>query len=146
MTLVFRAATVALAVAGTLLCASIQPSAQDADSDAQAQSVSKDYNVRPLVQRELWNAPRTGAIGDVLAPDRLFFSDEGHADDEWSLRDSGEEARCWDNSTELGDTIFGLIEDAKTTAQMPSCIPKSGCSESGPKMPFRSSSAGTSMR
>ncbi|MCA8914309.1 MAG: hypothetical protein KDB90_02770 [Planctomycetes bacterium] len=116
MTLVFRAATVALAVAGTLLCASIQPSAQDADSDAQAQPVSKDYNVRPLVQRELWNAPRTGAIGDVLAPDRLFFSDEGHADDEWSLRDSGEEARCWDNSNELGETILGLIEDANDGA------------------------------
>ncbi|MCB9893123.1 MAG: hypothetical protein H6839_01585 [Planctomycetes bacterium] len=109
---VFRAATAALTVAGTLLIASLQPAAQDAELQAPPQQVTQSYNVRSLVQRELWHAPRTGAIGDVLAPDRLFFTGDGHAEDEWSLRDSGEEARCWDNSDDLGREILGLIENA----------------------------------
>lgn len=109
----FRAAAVAWTVGATLLFVSYHPSAQDAAEEAAPQTVSRDYDVRGLVQSEMWNAPRTGAIGDVLAPDRLFFSGEGHAQDEWSLRDSGDEARCWDNAGEFGDDIYNLIQEAE---------------------------------
>jgi hypothetical protein len=109
---VIRAATAAWAVAGALLLVSYQPSAQEADGEAASPIVTRDYDVRALVQRELWTAPRTGAIGDVLAPDRFFFDDAEHQLDQWSLRDSGEEARCWDSAEELGSDIRNLLSDA----------------------------------
>ena len=113
MKTVFRSATVALAVAGSMLLGSYQPSAQDAEPEI----IHRSYDVRPLVQLELWNAPRTGAIGDVLAPDRLFFADSDHELDEWSLRDSGEEARCWENSDDLATTLRYFIEAADDDAE-----------------------------
>ena len=113
----FRTATVAWTVLGILLCTAYSPSAQEAEQPEEA-LVTHEYDVRGLVQRELWRAPRTGAIGDVLAPDRLFFNDDDHADDEWSLRDSGEEARCWDNADELGDEIREFLADADYDAEV----------------------------
>jgi len=109
----FRAAAVAWTVGATLLFASYHPLAQEAAEEAEPQLLSRDYDVRGLVQSEMWNAPRTGAIGDVLAPDRLFFADEGHAEDEWSLRDSGDEARCWDTAAEFGDDIYNLLQEVE---------------------------------
>jgi hypothetical protein len=106
-----RVATAAWAVAGALLLVSYQPSAQEAEGEADL-VVTREYDVRSLVQCELWTAPRTGAIGDVLAPDRLFFDDAEHQLDQWSLRDSGEEARCWDSADELGGTIENLLSEA----------------------------------
>lgn len=108
----FRAAAVAWTVGATLLFVSYHPSAQEGPAMDEPQVISRDYDVRLLVQSELWNAPRTGAIGDVLAPDRLFFADEGHADDEWSLRDSGDEARCWESSEYLGSELHDLLQEA----------------------------------
>lgn len=108
----FRAAAVAWTVGATLLFVSYHPSAQEGPALDEPQLVSRDYEVRGLVQSEMWNAPRTGAIGDVLAPDRLFFSDDGHADDEWSLRDSGDEARCWESAGYLGSELHELLQEA----------------------------------
>jgi hypothetical protein len=108
----FRAAAVAWTVGATLLFVSYHPSAQEGPVLDEPQIVSRDYDVRLLVQSELWNAPRTGAIGDVLAPDRLFFAGGDHADDEWSLRDSGDEARCWKTAEYLGSELQDLLQEA----------------------------------
>lgn len=113
----FRTATVAWTVVGILLCTAYSPSAQEAEQPEDA-LVTHEYDVRGLVQRELWRAPRTGAIGDVLAPDRLFFNDDDHADDEWSLRESGEEARCWDDADELGDELQEFLTNADNEVEI----------------------------
>lgn len=135
MNSVVKTAAAAWAVAGALLFVSYSPSAQDVD-DAAAEPVfvSRQYDVRPLIQSELWQAPRTGAIGDVLAPDRLFFDPDDHNEDEWSLRDSGEEARCWEDYDDLGNQIVQFLCDADDDLEL-------SCESSGSNLSFRGTEA-----
>lgn len=112
---VFRFAALAWAAAAGLYLFSLSYQAQEGEAaapetqgEAEAAIVELKYDVRGLTRAELGIQPANGGIGDVLAPDHLFgnlFTD--HELDAWTLRDSGDEARCWDTN---GEVLYSLIE------------------------------------
>ncbi|MBK8206717.1 MAG: hypothetical protein IPK87_07950 [Planctomycetes bacterium] len=94
---VFRLTTVACVAAAGLFALSTPPFAQEAE-EAEPVVTSKIYTIRGVSQSEMRQGTRTNAVRDVLAPDRLLAGRVPERDiDAWSLRDSGDEARCWDN-------------------------------------------------
>lgn len=97
---VFRYAALAWAAAMLLAVAPPRSCAQDAESEPEV--VERGYDCAGLTHTELGRIPKNGGIGDVLAPDHLF-SDDGynHDPERWSLRHSGDEARCWDGPTDV---------------------------------------------
>src|SRR5690606_12129244 len=101
MKLVFRSTAAACVAAAVLFVASAPNIAQEDD-----QLITRTYHVRGIVQDENRRDTRTNAIGDVLAPDRwLGDEDDDRPFETWSLRDSGDEARCWGEVYELWDEI-----------------------------------------
>lgn len=100
--------SVALALAMVLCWGVAQPAAQDARNN-ESELITRTYDVRGLVSDTLERTPRTGAVGDVLAPDLLFGGGliSEHPYDAWNLRDSGEEARCWLDAEE----VYVIVRD-----------------------------------
>lgn len=100
MNKVFRY-TAAACVAATLLWSvQARPTAQDNPDNDEPEYIERSYDTRGMSWADAQIAPRTGAIRDVLAPDRLLIEDSGHADNEWHMRDSGAEAMVWEDPYE----------------------------------------------
>lgn len=97
---VFRYAALAWAAALLLSVAPPQSGAQDAETEPEL--VERQYDCSGMTGDELTRAPKNGGIGDVLAPD-LIFQNAGydHNPERWSLRHSGDEARCWGSADEV---------------------------------------------
>ncbi|MCC6573067.1 MAG: hypothetical protein IT462_04675 [Planctomycetes bacterium] len=112
---VFRLAATAWLAAAVLLCVSIRPWAQDAEVEEEKtpEPVSRTYDLYGMVVSEYADAPPNTGIGDVLSPERLLRTggDLEHGLNEWTLRDSGREARCWDSPEALAQTILDLCSD-----------------------------------
>ncbi|MCC6150993.1 MAG: hypothetical protein IT461_12135 [Planctomycetes bacterium] len=102
---VFRIAALAWVAAAALFVTSLASVAQEAEPELKDHT----YDLAGLTRSEFHRTPRNGGIGDVLAPDQLF-SEMGynHREDRWSLRHSGDEARCWDESSETMSAIAGF--------------------------------------
>lgn len=104
---VFRLTTVACVAAVGLFALSTPPFAQEAE-EAQPVVTSHTYTIRGVSRSEMRLGTRTNAVRDVLAPDRLLGGRVLEREwDTWSLRDSGDEARCWED---LSDVI-NLLDD-----------------------------------
>ncbi|HMR11641.1 MAG TPA: hypothetical protein PKA88_37930, partial [Polyangiaceae bacterium] len=71
--------------------------------------VERTYNLRGLTQYGLESEPRTGAIRDVLAPDRNSGIGFEHEYNEWNLRDSGAEAMAWEYASYLIETLSAFV-------------------------------------
>lgn len=103
MKTVFRLTAAACAAAALVASVQVTQSAQDGP-----ELVERSYNLRGLTLFGLESEPRTGAIRDVLAPDRNVISGiPDHEYDEWNLRDSGAEALAW----ETPDCVVRRIEE-----------------------------------
>lgn len=100
MNLVFRSTAAACVAAAVLFVASAPNIAQEDD-----EMITRTYHVRGIVQDENRRDTRTNAIGDVLAPDRWLGGEDERPFETWSLRDSGDEARCWSQVYQLWDQI-----------------------------------------
>jgi len=96
------AALTALLLLSGSLASQEQP---DDPGDQQTQPVLVEYNIQGLTQSGMTRARVPGAIGDLLAPDRTFGTAVDRELDQWSLRESGREACCWDEPDELMETI-----------------------------------------
>lgn len=100
---VFRFAALAWVAAAALFVSSLATVAQEAEPEL----VDRTYDLAGLTHSEFWRTPRNGGIGDVLAPDQLFSQvGYSHREDCWSLRHSGDEARCWESSTEAMSAVI----------------------------------------
>ncbi len=102
---VFRFAALAWVAAAALFVTSLASVAQEAEPELSDHT----YDLAGLTHSEFWRTPRNGGIGDVLAPDQVF-SEMGyaHREESWSLRHSGDEARCWESSSDAMSTIAGF--------------------------------------
>jgi hypothetical protein len=104
--------TAAACVAVALSSLTFPHAQEEAD---EPQVVTREYNVRGVGTEETRPGTRTNGIGDVLAPDRLLPNfDRGRPEDAWWLRDSGDEARCWDYAySAIGDIadVTGASEE-----------------------------------
>ncbi len=103
---VFRFAALAWVAAAGLFVFSLNSTAQEAPVEepaVEAPVLEHTYDLRGLSTGELLRTPANAGIGDVLAPDRLLGNqiESGHELDIWTLRDSGEEARCWEDTSNL---------------------------------------------
>lgn len=93
---VFRLTAAALA-AIIALTASVQ--SQDPGQQPEAAAAARhEYDLRDLTTDDLTAAGAPPSAIDVLAPDRAFGRVAERAEDQWSLRASGHEARCWEDS------------------------------------------------
>ncbi len=100
MKTVFRLTAAACAAAALLASVQVTQSAQDGP-----ELVERSYNLRGLTLYGLESEPRTGAIRDVLAPDRNTGWGAEHEYHEWNLRDSGAEAMAWEEYDELANKM-----------------------------------------
>lgn len=94
---VFRHTATACVAVALLNVSALNPIAQDEEP----QPVTREYSARGLSASEVRRGIRTNSIRDVLAPDRaLAWVGDERPFDAWWLRDSGDEARCWDDLDE----------------------------------------------
>src|SRR5262245_30474134 len=102
---VFRFAALAWVAVACLFVFSLSSRAQEAEPVL----VEHTYDFSGLTRAEFERTPRSGGIGDVLAPDTLF-SRNGYEprQDRWSLRHSGDEARCWDYPSDTLQSIYSF--------------------------------------
>ncbi len=106
---VFRLTTVACVAAAGLFALATPPLAQEAQ-EVQPVITSHTYTVRGLSRGEMRQGTRTNAIRDVLAPDRMLAGRVLEREwDSWSLRDSGDEARCWDDQNDVFNCFSEFI-------------------------------------
>ncbi len=102
---VFRIAALAWVAVAALFVSSLVTVAQEAETVVE----SRSYDLSGLTQAEFGRTPKNGGIGDVLAPDHLFSNDGySHREERWSLRHSGDEARCWGEPGDAMSTIGNL--------------------------------------
>lgn len=96
---IFRFGAAAL-TASVLLSGSLN--SQEAPEEAEPPPpVLVEYDMHGLTQAGLETARVPGAVGDLLAPDRTFGPQLDRELYQWSLRESGREACCWDNADEV---------------------------------------------
>ncbi|MBX3461460.1 MAG: hypothetical protein KF696_16055 [Planctomycetes bacterium] len=108
---VFRLAAAACVSAALLNLCFVSPRAE---SDEPA-LVTREYSARGLSTYEILPGTRTNSIRDVLAPDRaLTATGDERPWDAWWMRDSGDEARCWEGLDTALEEIaeFVGIEDS----------------------------------
>lgn len=110
MNKVFRFTAAACVAAALLWSAQARPTAQDNPDTDEPEYIERSYDTRGMTWVDALIAPRTGAIRDVLAPDRLLIEDTGHANTEWHLRDSGAEAMVWDQPYEAMEDILSFVD------------------------------------
>lgn len=96
---IFRFGAAAL-TASVLLSSSIHSQDQP-DPDEPPPPVLVEYDMHGLTRAGLETAPVPGAVGDLLAPDRTFGPQLDRELHQWSLRESGREACCWEIGAEL---------------------------------------------
>ncbi|MBK9975142.1 MAG: hypothetical protein IPP14_10260 [Planctomycetes bacterium] len=89
---VFRVTAAAL-TALILMASTIN--SQEAPDRQDPPLVTQTYDLHGLTREEFARARVPGAISDFLAPDRLFRNATVREADQWSLRESGREACCW---------------------------------------------------
>lgn len=104
MKTVFRFTAAACAAAALLASVQVTQSAQDGP-----ELVERTYNLRGLTLYGLESEPRTGAIRDVLAPDRNAGINPDHEYNEWNLRDSGAEAMAWEYAGYLIEKLSAFV-------------------------------------
>ena len=120
---VFRIAALAWVAAAALFVSSLTSVAQEAEVVVEARS----YDLGGMSQHEFVRTPKNGGIGDVLAPDHLFSNNGySHEPERWSLRHSGDEARCWDDANEVMSSIANFCNPEGQELQFDGGNPSDG--------------------
>lgn len=103
---IFRFGAAAL-TACVMLSGSLN-SQQAPDEPEPPAPVLVEYDMHGLTRSGLDTARVPGAVGDLLAPDRAFGPQLERELHQWSLRESGREACCWDDAEEVMEQLAGF--------------------------------------
>lgn len=98
----------AAALTATMLLSGGIASQEQPEEPESPPNVLVEYDFHGLTHTGLNRGTVPGAIGDLLAPDRAFGPQQERNIDQWSLRESGREACCWDNADEVLEKLAGF--------------------------------------